>query len=270
MKITLIGAGNVAWHLGQAFCQAGHQIAEVWSRSPSNAQELSKILPHSHINEDLYLADSEAELFVIAVKDDAIGSVVEQLILPENALLVHTSGTKSLAELEHWVEVYSDVPLQLGVFYPLQTFSKQAAINFDEVPICVEAANTHTEEILIALAQSVSEVAYLVNSQERRMLHLAAVFACNFTNHLWALTQDMLEEADLDFSLLKPLIKETTRKALRAEHPAEVQTGPARRHDHSTIDKHKALLRNEPENYQKIYKQLTDSILGYYDESESF
>jgi predicted short-subunit dehydrogenase-like oxidoreductase (DUF2520 family) len=188
--------------------------------------------------------------------------------LPENSIVVHTSGTKSLAEFEKWLGIYSDIKVQSGILYPLQTFSKKITLDFEQqVPICVEASQQSTEEILTKIAQDLSEITYIVNSKERRILHLAAVMACNFTNHLLAISKEILEDEELDFSMLKPLINETLRKAITSQDPSDVQTGPARRGDTETIEKHLAILKNKNENYQKIYKSITQSILEKYDQN---
>jgi predicted short-subunit dehydrogenase-like oxidoreductase (DUF2520 family) len=265
LKISIIGAGNVAWHLSQSFEQAGHIIEELWSRTPKNAKQLAAHLYDVLVQEHLDFSRSESDLFILSVSDDVMEDVVKQLVLPENSILVHTSGTKSLGELQHWLNLYSRVPIQTGVFYPLQTFSKHISLDIEKVPICIEASTQTAEDILVSLAQDLSEIAYIVSSQERRVLHVAAVMACNFTNHLWALTKDFLDDHALDFAIVKPLIEETTRKAMTAIHPAQVQTGPARRKDQDTIYKHQVLMGTQPENYQKIYKILTDSIIKYYE-----
>lgn len=260
MEISFIGAGNLAWHLAPAFENAGHTVNEVYSRQSSNAQRLIKQLYDAQLQSDLNFAESEAELFVLAVPDDALAAICAELVLPENALVVHTSGAKSLTLLRQWMDVYSDVPVRTGVFYPLQTFSiGRALIDFDDVPLCIEASDAATEETLVELGQDISSTVYLVDSTERLALHAGAVFACNFTNHLLALAKDLTDSYELEFELLKPLIRETFGKALAADHPANVQTGPARRGDNSTMAAHLDLLDNEPA-LTAIYKVLSDSI----------
>jgi predicted short-subunit dehydrogenase-like oxidoreductase (DUF2520 family) len=174
-------------------------------------------------------------------------------------MLVHTSGTQSLAKLEELTQIYSDVPAHTGVFYPLQTFSKEVPIRFDEIPLCIEASDTVTEKRLTDLASDISHVVYLVSSQERQVLHVGAVFACNFTNHLLSIAKRLLDREHLEFALLKPLIAETIRKALEAPDPAAVQTGPARRGDRQTIEKHLDYLEQYPA-WQGLYEVLTESI----------
>lgn len=260
MRISFVGAGNVAWHLAQALEQAGHHIVEVYSRDARNARRLVHKLYDTNIAPDLDFAESTAELIVLAVADDALTEVMSRIVLPENCMLVHTSGPQSLQKLEELAQIYSDVPVHTGVFYPLQTFSKEVAIHFDDIPLCIEASDPATEQRLVALAQDLSRVVYLVSSAERQILHVGAVFACNFTNHLLSIAKKLLEREQLEFALLKPLIGETIRKALEAQDPAAVQTGPARRGDHQTIEKHLDYLQQYP-TWQGLYEVLTESIM---------
>ncbi len=260
MRISFVGAGNVAWHLAQALEHAGHHIVEIYSRDTRNARRLVNKLYDTTVAPDLDFAESTAELIILCVADDALSDVVSRLVLPEECILVHTSGTKSLDELRHLVEIYSDVPADTGVFYPLQTFSKDVAIQFNDIPLCIEAGDSRTEPILIKLAQDISNVVYLMSSEERRIMHIAAVFACNFTNHLFSISKRILDAEHLEFDLLKPLIRETVRKAMEALDPAMVQTGPARRGDQQIIDKHLDYLERYPA-WQGLYEVLTESIM---------
>ncbi|MEZ0540860.1 Rossmann-like and DUF2520 domain-containing protein [Fibrella arboris] len=264
MTITLIGAGNVAWHLAPALENAGHHILAIYSRQLTHARQLASMLYDARPIADLNLADHPAQLFILAVPDNALEEVCARLVLPENATLVHTSGGLSLDKLQQLMSVYSDVPVKTGVFYPLQTFSRgRALLDFEQIPLCIEADNTQTEQQLVTMGQEMSTIVYLVNSAERRVLHVAAVLACNFTNHLMALAKDMTDDEDLEFELLKPLIRETVRKALEADHPADVQTGPARRHDTQVITSHLTYLRPRP-NVARLYELLTESIRQRY------
>ena len=250
----------MAWHLAPALETANYAVSAVYSRQLSHARQLVANLYDAHTQSDLNFADSPARLFVLAVPDDALAEVCAQLVLPENALVVHTSGSVPLSDLRQWMGVYSDVPVRTGVFYPLQSLSRsQPSPDFAMIPICIEASDADSETELVTMAEALSEQVYLVNSAERRVLHLAAVFANNFTNHLLALAQDLTEANGTSFELLKPLIAETMRKALNAAHPADVQTGPARRNDFRTIAAHRALLADEPD-LLRVYNVLTESI----------
>jgi predicted short-subunit dehydrogenase-like oxidoreductase (DUF2520 family) len=260
MNIVLIGAGNLAWHLAPALEAANYVISAIYSRQLRHAQQLVTQLYAAQPRTDLNFANSSATLFVLAVPDDALSDVCAGLVLPPNALVVHTSGSVSLSNLQQWLAVGGNELVRTGVFYALQSFSRgQPLLDFDTIPICVEASDDDAKNELIDLAQAISQAVYVVNSAERGVLHLAAVFANNFTNHLLALSQDLTEANQISFDLLKPLITETVRKALAAPHPAEVQTGPARRNDLQTLAAHRALLTDKPDLLQ-IYNVLTASI----------
>lgn len=264
MSITFIGAGNVAWHLAPALENVGHHVVAVYSRQLTHARQLASVLYDAQPVSDLNLADSLSELFILAVPDNALDEVCSRLVLPEGATVVHTSGGQSLAKLRQLMSVYSDVPVKIGVFYPLQTFTRgRNLLDFEEIPICIEADDKETETQLVTIGQAISTIVYLVSSAERRVLHVAAVLACNFSNHLLALAKDVTDAEDLEFDLLKPLIRETVQKALTAEHPADVQTGPARRHDSQVIDAHLTYLRSRPAVAQ-LYELLTASIEARY------
>jgi len=264
MEISFIGAGNLAWHLAPALENAGHHINEVYSRQLQHARQLVSNLYDAHTHSDLNFADSPSELFVLAVPDDALETVCSRLVLPENALVVHTSGSMPLDSLSQWLSIYSDVPVRAGVLYALQTFSRGITfMPFDEIPLCLEAADTATEETLVQLGQQLSDVVYVLTSDERRVLHMSAVFACNFTNHLLAVAHDLTTTQGLEFDLLRPLITETVRKALAADNPADVQTGPARRGDLGTIENHLQLLADQP-RLSEIYQVMTTSIRRRY------
>lgn len=260
MKISFIGAGNVSWHLAQALENAGHGIEEVYSRNIKNSEELTQYLYNAKVQKDLNFADSQAQVFFLCVTDDSMLEVAKQLVLPENSMLIHTSGSKSLGELDELLRLNSDVTIKTGVFYPLQTFTKNFKVNFTEIPICIEAEEEDVEKVLIKLGQDISDITYLVNSEERRVLHVAAVFACNFTNHLWGIAQEIVEDNDLEFKLLKPLIHETFRKAMSANDIFKAQTGPARRGDNKIINQHLLFLKQQPD-YQQVYRVLSEGIL---------
>lgn len=263
MEISFIGAGNLAWHLAPALENAGHHINEVYSRQLQHARQLVSNLYDAHTHSELNFADSPSTLFILAVPDDALEQVCSQLVLPEGAIVVHTSGNKSLHSLEQWIAIYSDVPVQTGVFYALQTFTKgQSLMEFNSIPLCIESADKTTEDALVLLAQDISTIVYLISSDERRTLHIAAVMACNFTNHLLALAHDLTTREELEFDLLRPLMAETFRKSLAADNPADVQTGPARRGDLMTISDHLAYLADQPK-LAEIYQIMTDSIRQY-------
>ncbi|HEY9534134.1 MAG TPA: Rossmann-like and DUF2520 domain-containing protein [Mucilaginibacter sp.] len=250
MRITIIGSGNVATHLAAAFKNAGHHIVQVYSRDAQNAALLAYHVRAEPVS-DLAKINPETDLFVISIKDDAIGRMAQQLA-PYGKLIIHTSGATHLYALQAFSE-------QAGVFYPLQTFSKTREINFRTVPVCIEAANEEIAQELTILAQSISNNVYRVDSAQRKILHLAAVFACNFPNYLYNVAQQLMAQHGLDFNLVRPLILETAEKA-QTSLPAAVQTGPAVRGDQITMDNHLKLLENQPD-LQQLYTLLSQGII---------
>ena len=258
VKIAFIGSGKVAWHLSQALENAGYPVVEVYSRQPAHARRLVGQLYDATVRTTPDFSDSRALLFFLAVSDNVMAQVASELVLPPNSILVHTSGTHSLDDLRY---ALPSEDTRAGVFYPLQTFSMGTEVDFDTTPFCIEANDGSTEALLVDIAQRISRTVYLVSSEERRILHVAAVFACNFTNHLLVLAKRITDGEKLEFTLLKPLIAETMRKALEADDPARVQTGPAQRHDTEIIRKHLAYLQEQPD-LQAVYRLLTDSIMG--------
>lgn len=254
MKIILIGSGNVATHLGAALQQAGHQILQVWSRSMANARQLADLLSAS-ATDDLNELNEEGDIFIIAVKDDVISRITSSFSFKDK-IVVHTSGTVPM-------QVLSDTSAHVGVFYPLQTFSKEKAVDFAMIPILIESNSESLTLILKSLALSISNAVYNVSSEKRTVIHIAAVFACNFTNYLYSVSQKILEKEGLEFDLLKPLIAETAGK-IQLYSPADVQTGPAFRKDYLTLDKHKEYLNAFPE-LKIIYEQLSNAIMDTND-----
>jgi predicted short-subunit dehydrogenase-like oxidoreductase (DUF2520 family) len=249
MKVVVIGAGNVATHLAKAIYAANVQVAQVWSYHNENAQTLANQINAKAIA-NLSEIDLEADICLISIKDDAIADIANQL-KNFRGLIAHTSGAVNLNVFESQFENY-------GVFYPLQTFSKSKEINFEDIPLCLEANNGSALNKLKELAGKLSKNIVEINSEKRKILHLAAVFACNFTNHLYALADEILKANQLNFDILRPLIAETAAKVQHA-FPLDVQTGPAIRSDEQTLIKHQQLLLQQPQLLD-IYKTLSDSI----------
>ncbi len=250
MRITIIGSGNVGTHLAAAFKNAGHNILQVYSRDLQNASLLAYHVRAQAID-TLDQINSETDLFVIAVKDDAIETVASDLTKHQK-LMVHTSGATDLQALLNYTA-------NAGVFYPLQTFSKTKEVDFDTVPLCIEGADEHITSLLEQLAKTITQNVYLINSAERKTLHLAAVFACNFPNYLYYLAQQLLADQQLPFDLLRPLILETAQK-VQQHLPAGVQTGPAIRKDEKTMSAHLQQLSEKPE-LQALYRLLSQGII---------
>lgn len=248
MRIICIGSGNVATHMAGAFKKKGHDLIQVWSRNPDHAGALASLVGAKTIA-DLEGIDLSADLYLIAVKDDAISSVAE-VLADVNGLVVHTSGATSINELNVFKEY--------GVLYPLQTFSKVKEVDFNHIPLCIEAADANSLGKLRTIAEELSTLVYEVDSDKRKILHLSAVFACNFVNHMYDLGAQVLRAHDLEFEMLRPLIMETAVK-VQTEMPARVQTGPAVRDDEQTILKHLELLDSLP-HLKEIYQTLSKSI----------
>lgn len=254
MKIALLGSGNVATHLGKALIQAGHPVTQVWSRNPNKAIELALEIGADSI-QDISSISSETDTIIIAVNDDGIENVASQIPSYPNQLVLHTSGTTPLSVLEKHTTNY-------GVLYPLQTFSKTVDVDFSTVPLCIEGSNPETLAQIKSLAIQLSSNVNEVNSQQRALLHVSAVFACNFTNHFYYIAQQILEHNGLNFDLLRPLIQETNDKVM-LNKPSEVQTGPAKRNDQQTMQKHLAILQTQP-NWQALYQMLSQDIVKIY------
>lgn len=233
MRITLIGSGRVAHHLAIALSKE-HEMVQVFSRSLSHAQILASQIQAQAID-DFKLLNPDIDLVIIAISDSAIAQAVQNLhpYLP-NVLCVHTSGSTDMAMLKQYHE-------RCGVFYPLQTFSFESHIDWSNTPLLIEAAHSKDEHTLLSLAQSLSQRVYAYDSQQRMSLHLAAVFACNFSNYCYDLAKQVVDARCVDFALLGPLIQETAHKATQHD-PKTVQTGPAKRHDVDILNMHQNVL----------------------------
>ena len=246
IQVSIIGSGNVAQHLIQAFAKTTEiELVQVFSRKP---ELLFSLVPNHKIISDYNLLKA-VDLIIIAVSDDAIAIVSAQITLKKQ-LVVHTSGSVSMDALNS--------KNRHGVFYPLQTFSVSKEIDFKLIPICLEATTEKDYQILEKVAKSISDVTYNINSEERKALHVAAVFVSNFVNHLYQIGNELCLENDLSFDILKPLITETANK-IQTLSPTQAQTGPAKRNDTQTIKAHLSFLTND--NQKEIYKLLTKSII---------
>lgn len=253
LRIALIGAGNVAWHLAEALEAAGHRITEVFSRRRRNAVALAERLYGAVPVSKPDLSRSIAELVILSVADSALPELLPELRLPPGAVVVHTSGTLPMNLL---TQLNGS---SYGVFYPLQTFSKAKAVNWQPVPICVEASDDSTLDLLAALASDISTKVYEINSNERKQLHLAAVIACNFANHLWHMASQILKPVGTNLEILHPLLEETLEKAMQIP-PHKAQTGPAVRGDVVVIEQHVALLQSHSPLWAEIYRLMSRSI----------
>ena len=252
-NIAIIGSGNLAWHLAPELENAGHRVVEIFSRTQRNTKSIQNRLYHAEINPSLDFSDSEAEIFIICISDDAIKGIAQEIALPENAIIIHTSGSQSINKLAYTTTE------NIGVFYPLQTFTKSKRISFEDIPILIEAENTHTAKALKKLGKSISKKVIQISSKDRMVIHVAAVFACNFTNHLFGTAENILKRQGFEFELLRPLIAETINKILDIG-PETAQTGPAARGDLQILDKHMAFL--DKSEYKELYQLITEKILN--------
>lgn len=246
IRLSIIGSGNVAQHLIQVFSKSSEiELVQVFSRKPESIVHL--------ISTDKIVSDLNklipVEVTIISITDDAVAAVSKKLPL-NNQLVVHTSGSIALEALDN--------KNRSGVFYPLQTFTKSKEVDFKSIPICIEAENDIDYSILETLAKTISNLVYNVNSEQRKALHVAAVFVCNFTNHLYQIGNQICQQNHLPFAILKPLIQETANKIVSLS-PEEAQTGPAIRKDTQTINTHLNFLTDE--HQKEIYKMITKSII---------
>jgi predicted short-subunit dehydrogenase-like oxidoreductase (DUF2520 family) len=255
MNVAILGSGNVATHLSKALIKAGYPIKQVWSRKNENAINLALEIGANSISSINELSEN-IDLIIITVSDNAILEVAQQIPnFLSQKLVLHTSGSTPLSVLD-------GISSSTGVLYPLQTFSKNSDLDFSCIPICIEANQEYVLENLNQLACKLSNNVSKVNSANRLILHISAVFACNFTNYFYSIAEDLLKSNDLDFELIKPIILETAEKAL-LNSPAMVQTGPAKRNDQITINKHLSVLEQQPqirEVYQFISQQLVKNF----------
>ena len=249
MNITILGAGNVATQLALVLRKNNHSIIEIYNRSADHGVELAKTIG-AEFTSDLSQLKT-ADVYLVAVKDDAIAEVAAG-IKPLTGIIAHTSGSKSKDLLEGPSSNY-------GIFYPLQTMTKAAKVDFKNVPVLIEGSNKETTAKLTELAKTVSGNVHQVDEQQRQWIHLAAVFANNFTNHLFGISEQLLLAQGLPFEILKPLIFNFIQN-LEYASPSDIQTGPAIRKDYMTIEKHMQLLGDNT-RLQKIYEILTQSIM---------
>lgn len=246
-NVVIIGAGNVATCLAKALKNKGFCIEGIYSRNIQNAQELTRLVG-GIATDNIHEVSIDADLYIIAITDDAIELISNQIKV--NGLVVHTSGSTALNALSN--------NKRFGVLYALQTFTKNTDVNLLQVPFLVEANNYNDELLLITLAKLLSDNVQVATTPQRQNLHVAAVFANNFSNHMFAIAKMLVEEHQLSFDLLKPLILQTAKNAVEL-NPLNVQTGPAIRRDGLTLSTHIEVLHQKPE-FRQIYEILSQSI----------
>ena len=249
MKIAILGSGNVAYHLAKMFKEKNIPISQIFGRNEKDLQEISEQFEIPFSTTELV----DAELYFIAVNDDAVAAISKN-IKNQNSLVAHTSGSLPKEILEGNYRKAS--------FYPLQTFSKSKMLQYSEIPFFVEAENEADSQILENLAFKISEKVMKSDYEKRKYIHLTAVFACNFVNHLFARAKEISDSQHIPFDYFLPLIKETTLKIEKIE-PKLAQTGPAIRNDEKILQLHEALITEE--EHLKIYQVMNESIKKMYE-----
>ena len=277
-KIVFLGSGNLATNLSLALKAAGEEIIQIFSRTQENAQALADKL-HCASCTSINDIRTDADAYIFSVKDDALPSLIEQLAVKlsgrhiledtqsstslstgeggeRGPILLHTAGSVPMSVFPETMH-YELCTMNFGVLYPMQTFSKDRSVNFREIPCFIEASDNNTLEEIKGIASKVSDHVLEMSSEKRRKLHLAAVFACNMTNHCYRLAEKVLEEEGIDFSLYLPLIQETANK-VKELSPRKAQTGPMVRYDKTIMDAQIALINDE--RTRQIYRLMADSI----------
>ncbi|MCX6245388.1 MAG: DUF2520 domain-containing protein [Bacteroidetes bacterium] len=249
-KIVILGAGRLATNLSVAIRKKGYEIAEVYNRTERHGTTLARKLKARYVSEPELLT-KEADLYILAVSDGAIPEVLSHLKCG-NQLLVHTSGSAGM-------DVLKTSSSRHGVIYPPQTFTMKRLVNFRSVPLCIEGNSAETAEQLTSFAATLSDQVFSINSDQRKILHLAAVFANNFTNFMYVIAQELLTEKGMDFRMLEPIIRLTAARTASG-NVAEKQTGPAIRGDMDTMREHLALLSGHPD-YKEIYELISQRII---------
>lgn len=260
MNLAFIGAGNLAWHLAPELENSGHSVKLICGKSEKNLHALAGRLYDPVIKEDLDFSTEPVQAVFIATPDNVIRDIVSEIVLPDECLLIHCSGTQPMSILE-----LSACP-ELGVFYPMQTFTRGYRMDLHEVPFFIEANSDDTRDTLVGMANGLSKEVYLLDSDKRKVLHLAATFACNFTNHMLEVARELMEKEKMDFDLLWPILKTTVQKAMQMG-PEQAQTGPALRRDYETMDAHLELLKEDPD-LEDMYNLISKHIIKKYEEEQ--
>ena len=247
-KVIFIGAGNVSTHIANALSDAKIDVLAIYSQSKENAGKLVR-QPNTHWDDFSNIKLFDADLIIVSIPDNALIEVLKQ-IPDTNAMVVHTSGSIDINILDSFDRT--------GVFYPLQTFSKTKTLDFSTIPMMLESKSDNDLSLLKELAKRITTKVYHINSTQRKKIHIAAIFANNFSNYLFHIASDLLAKDDIPFEVIQPLIAETAKK-LKNLSPFEAQTGPAVRRDKETIENHLNDLNDFPD-YQEIYKLMSQQI----------
>lgn len=251
MRIVILGSGNVATHLAKTLDKS-FEVVQIFSRNILNAELLANSLKKASAINDLSQLINDADVYILSIKDDAILSVLSNVQL-ERGLWLHTSGSISAS-------VFNGRFLRYGVLYPLQTFSREVYVEMSNIPFFIEGDSEKTTIEIECIAKTISNRVYRANSIQRKNIHVAAVFGCNFVNYLWGVADEILQKSGYDFKILLPLIKTTLDKAINVG-PVMGQTGPARRGDKNTMLNHEQLISVDQKN---VYKLISECIMRKY------
>jgi len=247
--IVIVGSGNVGFHVGQKLYRQGFEIKQVFSKTPEHGKSLAEKVNCSFTTE-LSEVVSDADVYLLCVKDDVMQEVVDALNIKDKIVL-HTAGS-----VQRNISARTDI--HQGVLYPLQSFNRNTEVNWENVPVFVDGDNDHVISIATQIGQALSNNVQRANDEQRMSIHIAAVFANNFSNHCLAIGQCLLEEHGYDFSVLKPLMNTTFQRLLTTK-PFDVQTGPAIRGDVNTVDKHLKALSTQSD-WKELYERMSDDI----------
>lgn len=250
--VSFAGAGNLAWHLAPALDNAGYPVREVYSRHPDHAAKLVERLYKAEVKATLDFSTSDSGIFILAVSDDAIEAVAREIILPDNAILLHTSGSRSLSKLGY------AATSSTGIFYPLQLFSKSRKVDFKEVPVFIETEQAEVEEALIKMGRAISKQVYPVDARQRKALHVASAFASGFVQHMLSVSKEIVEVNKLDYTMLSALIAETVNRSLSGVDKSV--KGPAQAEDYETLDNHMEFLQHDL-RLAELYRVISQHIL---------
>lgn len=251
MKVILIGAGNLATQLGKSLKKAGVIISQVYSRTEESARTLGELLEAEWLTDIKALRD-EADIYIFSVKDSVLCELISEVCKGRgDKLFLHTAGSMPMS-------CFDGKALHYGVFYPMQTFSKAKDVDFERIPVFIEGNSIETEDVIRSLANKLSQRVIRLSSADRKYLHLAAVWACNFTNYCYTVASDILSEHDIPFDVMLPLINETTEK-IQNICPKAAQTGPAVRGDKNVMSQQLELMSDRAD-LQELYKMLSKGI----------
>jgi len=253
-NIAFIGAGNLAWHLAPELENFGHKVSLVNSRSKKNAISLIDRLYKASYKKNLNFSRTDIDIVIIAVNDNHIKDIVSEIIIPEDCCIIHTSGTQSIDILER------SAALHYGVLYPLQTFTKRVKASFKDTPIFVEGNGNYAYKVLQQLSRNLSKQIYKLDSEQRSILHLSAVIASNFSNHMLTIAKSLMDKHDMSFDLLHNVVYSMVQKSFEIG-PENGQTGPAVREDLATLEKHQKILKSD-RDLHKLYTLISNHIMN--------